>query len=250
MPESSASVCVVLPTYNEAGNLERMVGALRALAVSPAVVVVDDASPDGTGIVADRLAASDSRVHVVHRHGQRGLGGAYAAGFREALAHGCGAVATMDCDFSHDPARLPALLAGLQDADLAVGSRYVAGGRILNWSIDRRALSWSANTFVRALFRLPVHDCTSGFRAYRRALLEAIPWERIYSNGYAFLVEALVWAALIEEARVVEVPIDFHERTAGHSKLGLHEALQGLRQLPRLRLDLARRTHSARIGAR
>lgn len=218
-----------------------MLRALLALAPPVAVLVVDDDSPDGTGALARRLAAGESRLRVLCRTGERGLGGALIAGLRAARRLGFERVATLDCDFSHDPARLPALVAALDQAELVIGSRYVPGGRIRNWSADRRLLSFTANAFVRLLFRLPVRDCTSGFRAYRAGVLDRMPWERIYSSGYAFLVEVLVWAMQDAATRVVELPIEFHERAGGRSKLGAREALQGLRHLPRLRLDVARR---------
>jgi glycosyltransferase involved in cell wall biosynthesis len=234
------AACVVLPTYNEATNLERMVGALLALSPAIAVLVVDDESPDGTGELAARLASVQDRLRVLRRRSVRGLGGALTAGLKEARRLGFERVATMDCDFSHDPAALPALIASLESADLVIGSRYVRGGRIVNWTAGRRLLSLTANRFVRVLFRLPVRDCTSNFRAYRGHVLDRVPWEGIYSSGYAFLVELLVWALQAEGTRLAEVPIEFHERAGGRSKLGLREAFHGLRHLPRLRRDIGR----------
>jgi dolichol-phosphate mannosyltransferase len=233
-------VWVVLPTYNEAGNLARLVEAIAALGLGLRVVVVDDDSPDGTGAIADGLAAQHPELRVIHRRGQRGLGTAYLDGFREALAQGAEAVLTMDCDFSHDPAAIPLLLAELDGADLAIGSRYVAGGRIDGWPPHRRLISRAANRFVHTLFRLPAHDCTSGFRLYRRAVLAGIPWERVRSSGYSFLVECLVWA-VAAQARVAEVPICFRDRERGKSKLGWREAVYGARNLLRLWLGAARR---------
>ncbi len=212
--------------------------ALLNLTPAVAVMVVDDDSPDGTGEIAARLAAADDRLHVIRRTGTRGLGGALTAGLQAVRRLGFDRVATMDCDFSHDPAGLPALLRASDDAHLVVGSRYVKGGRILNWTPDRRFLSFAANAFVRLLFRLPVRDCTSGFRVYRGEVLDQVPWQRIYSSGYSFLVEVLVWALQVQGTRVVEVPIEFRERALGHSKLGIREAFQGLRHLPRLRRDV------------
>ncbi|MBI3909550.1 MAG: polyprenol monophosphomannose synthase [Armatimonadetes bacterium] len=232
------TVWVVLPTYNEAANLERMIAALLALELGVRVVIVDDDSPDGTGEIADRLAAARPEVRVIHRAGERGLGTAYLAGFRHALAAGATAVLTMDCDFSHDPAVVPNLAAALAGADLVIGSRYVPGGGIRNWPIHRRWLSRMANRFVRLLFHLPAADCTSGFRLYRRHLLEAIPWEHIRSSGYSFLVETLYWAARQPGTRIREVPICFTDRVRGKSKLGLREAVCGAGHLLRLRFSV------------
>jgi glycosyltransferase involved in cell wall biosynthesis len=229
-----------VPTYNEAGHLERLTRALLSLSPPVAVLVVDDASPDGTGALAERLAAREPRLQVLHRTGRRGLGVALTEGLRRARERGFARVATMDGDLSHDPLGLPALLEALDVADLAIGSRYVSGGRIANWSLGRRLLSLSANIFVRLLFGLPLRDCTSNFRAYRGAVLDGIPWQRIRSSGYGFIVELLVWSR-VGGARVAEVPIVFHDRAGGRSKLGLHEALQALRRLPRLRYELALR---------
>jgi glycosyltransferase involved in cell wall biosynthesis len=228
---------VILPTYNEAANLERLVGALRAVANEVDVLVVDDASPDGTGAIAERLAAADPRVHVLHRAGERGLGTAYLAGFREALARGADALLTMDCDFSHDPGAVPALVAALDGADVVIGSRYVPGGTIEGWPSHRRVISKSANWFVHALFRLRAHDCTSGFRLYRRAVVEEIPWQRVRSTGYSFLVESLFWATRPAGRRVAEVAICFRDREHGASKLGWREAVYGARNLLRLKLE-------------
>jgi glycosyltransferase involved in cell wall biosynthesis len=233
--------CVVLPTYEEATNLERLAEALLALDPPLSLLVVDDDSPDGTGEIAEALAAREPRVRVERRHGVRGLGGALKQGLRSARARGFERVAAMDADFSHDPERLPALVAALDAADLVLGSRYVPGGRVVNWSAWRRLLSAAANAFVAALFRLPVRDSTAGFRAYSGALLDALPWDRIVSTGYAFQVEVVVRALDRPGTRVVELPIEFRERARGRSKLGLAEAFVGLHQLPRLRFDADRR---------
>lgn len=206
-----------------------------------AVLAVDDASSDGTGRIAARLAAEEPRFSALHRRGPRGLGGALSEGLRAARRRGFDVVATMDGDLSHDPARLPALLDAAESAQVVIGSRYVPGGRIVNWSSRRRLLSLSANRFVRLLFSLPVRDCTSNFRVYRGHVLDAVPWDRVYSTGYAFLVELLVRALRADGARAIEVPIEFRERAGGCSKLGLREAAHGLRHLPRLRLEIARR---------
>ena len=231
------NVWVILPTYNEAANLERVVAALRAVGGALHVLVVDDASPDGTGEIADRLAAADPRFHVLHRTRERGLGTAYLAGFQEALARGADALLTMDCDFSHDPAAVPRLVAALADADVVIGSRYVSGGRIEGWPPHRRVISKSANWFVNTLFHLPAHDCTSGFRLYRREVVQQIPWERVRSTGYSFLVESLFWATRPAGRRLAEVAICFRDRERGKSKLGWREAVYGARNLLRLKLE-------------
>jgi len=235
-------IWVVLPTYNEAENLPPMLDALLSLDLALKIIVVDDASPDGTGEIAERAALGNSRIQVIRRIGERGLGTAYLAGFRLALAadDGVDAILTMDCDFSHDPAAIPALVEALDSADVVVGSRYVAGGGTRNWGFHRKILSASANRFARALFRLPVRDCTSGFRLYRREVLEAVPWQRVRSTGYAFLVETLHLAARRANARVKEAPIQFADRTRGSTKMGLREVAVGVINLLRLKADLFR----------
>jgi dolichol-phosphate mannosyltransferase len=232
------NVWVVLPTYNEAENLPLMLRALAALGLGLHVLVVDDDSPDGTGRIAEEFARDDASVHVLRRGGVRGLGTAYLAGFRHALGAGAPAVVTMDCDFSHDPESVPDLIAAGETADLVVGSRYVAGGRIENWPLRRRLLSASANAFVRRLFHMPARDCTSGFRLYRREVLESVPWPRVRSTGYAFLVETLYWAARRQDARVREVPIRFVDRVRGRGKMGPREVLSGVTNLLKLRAEL------------
>lgn len=229
---------LVLPTFNEAPNLARLVAAVRDLGRPLPMIVVDDASADGTGKIADELSRVGNDLTVVHRTGPRGFGEALTAGFKQALARGAEAVLTMDCDFSHDPAALPALLDALREAEVVIGSRYAPGGQIHDWPHYRRALSATANAFVRVLFRLPARDCTSGFRAYRRAVLEGVPWESFHSTGYSFLVELLHWICRDGRVRLVELPICFRERREGHSKMGLREIFRGAANLLRLRLSL------------
>jgi dolichol-phosphate mannosyltransferase len=229
---------VLLPTLNEAENLPRLVDALRALRPALEMVVVDDGSPDGTGEIADGLARERTDLTVVHRTGPRGFGEALTEGFRVALGRGAESVVTMDGDFSHDPQDVPRLLAALEGADLAIGSRYAPGGRLRAWPLYRRLLSAAANAFVRVLFRLPARDCTSGFRAYRRGVLEGIPWQGLHSPGYSFLVEVLYWVAQRPPLLIREVPICFTERRAGRSKMGLHEILWGAANLLKLRFQL------------
>lgn len=208
---------VVLPTYNERDNLPLVVPALLDHD-GLEVLVVDDGSPDGTGAVADGLAAASPRVHVVHRTGLRGLGRSYVDGMRRALALGATHVCQMDADLSHDPAAVPALIAATEGADVVIGSRYVPGGAVRNWPWRRRALSTFANSYVRVLTGLTPRDCTSGFRCWTRRALEHLPLDRFRSDGYAFQVE-LTWAAERAGCRIVEVPIIFVERRAGASKL-------------------------------
>jgi dolichol-phosphate mannosyltransferase len=209
---------VIVPTYNERDNLPLLVEALLRLA-GVQVLVVDDGSPDGTGEEADRLAAqSGGRMQVLHRQGPRGLGRSYIDGMRAALTTGATVICQMDADFSHDPADVPRLAAAAADADLVIGSRYVAGGQLRNWPWHRRVLSAFANRYVRAITRLPVYDTTSGFRCWRRDLLARLPLDRIASDGYAFQVET-TWHARGLGARIREVPITFVERRQGASKL-------------------------------
>ena len=232
------NICVVLPTLNEAENLPRMLEAIRALGADLQVLVVDDLSQDGTGQVAEGLAQLLGGIAVVHRTGRPGYGQALTEGFRWALDRGAQVLLTLDCDFSHDPADIPRLLAALEHADLVVGSRYTTGGAIRDWPRYRRLLSAAANGFVRTLFRLPSRDCTSGFRAYRRQVLEGIPWDRLHSPGYSFLVEVLYWASRGGGRRVAEVPICFTDRKWGKSKMGPREIVFGAANLLKLRLQL------------
>ncbi|HEY6361228.1 MAG TPA: polyprenol monophosphomannose synthase [Vicinamibacterales bacterium] len=209
---------VIIPTYNERANLPAIVAQLLEL---PAlrILVVDDGSPDGTGAVADMLAGSSAgRLSVIHRSGARGLGRSYVDGMRHAVATDATHVCQMDADLSHDPADVPRLLRASAAADLVIGSRYVPGGTLENWATHRVVLSAVANWYVRAITRLPVHDCTSGFRCWRRELLERLPLGRIRSDGYAFQVE-MAWEACRAGGRIAEEPIRFIERREGSSKM-------------------------------
>jgi dolichol-phosphate mannosyltransferase len=212
---------VVVPTYNERNNLPALLQAL--LRTSDAtILVVDDASPDGTGAEADRAAAASAgRVVVIHRTGARGFRRSYVDGMREALRLNATHVCQMDGDFSHDPADVPRLLEATRTADLAIGSRYVRGGALRDWPLHRVALSAFANHYVRLITRLPVRDCTSGFRCWRSGLLQQLPLDGIMSDSYAFQVE-MTWNAHELGARIVEVPITFIERREGESKLSGH----------------------------
>ncbi len=212
-------VCVCVPTYDEVGNLEMIVRRIRAAVPAADVLVLDDASPDGTGELADRIAASDPAVHVLHRPGKQGLGPAYLAGFRWAVERGYDAVVEIDADGSHQPEQLPALLAAAADADVVIGSRWVPGGSVHNWPLHRRVLSVGANTYARLALGIPVHDATAGFRVYRLAALATMDTEAVASQGYCFQVD-LTLRALDRGLTVVEVPVAFVEREVGTSKMG------------------------------
>ena len=212
------AVLVVVPTYDERLNLEPVVGRVRAAVPSADVLVVDDASPDGTGEIADRLAAEDPQVHVLHRVGKQGLGSAYLAGFGWGLQRGYGVLVEMDADGSHQPEQLPALLAALADADLVLGSRWVPGGSVVNWPRSRELLSRGGNTYVRVALGLGLRDATGGFRAFRRETLDKLDLDAVASQGYCFQVD-LARRAVSQGLRVVEVPIEFVEREHGVSKM-------------------------------
>jgi glycosyltransferase involved in cell wall biosynthesis len=211
-------VLVVVPTYDERPNLATVVERLRAAVPNADVLVVDDDSPDGTGAVADRLAAADPAVHVLHRARREGLGAAYVAGFGWGLSRGYDVLVEMDADGSHQPEQLPGLLAALADADLVLGSRWVAGGSVTDWPLGRRLLSRGGNTYVRLALGLGLQDATGGFRAYRRGALEAIDLAGVASHGYCFQVD-LARRVVGHGGRVVEVPISFVERVHGRSKM-------------------------------
>ena len=213
------SVVVVVPTFNERPNIEALVLGVLAQGPGYRVLVVDDGSPDGTGDLADALAAAyPGRVEVLHRTTKNGLGPAYIAGLGRALALDPDFIAQMDADFSHDPDALPRLVSAAQDADLALGSRYVAGGRVVGWPLWRRVLSRMGGTYARVVLGVPVADLTSGFKVWRPATLAGIEIDSLRSDGYGFTIEA-TWRALRCGARVVEIPIAFTDRIAGASKL-------------------------------
>ena len=224
---------VCLPTYNERENLERMLDALADKGVS--VLVIDDNSPDGTGELADRLAAGHSHVEVLHRLRKEGLGPAYLAGFRRALAEGAELVLEMDADFSHDPADVPRLVAAASDADLVLGSRYVEGGAVGNWGHIRRFVSSGGSWYARVLLGVEVRDMTCGFRCYRRAVLETLDLDAIASQGYVFQIES-TYRTLRAGFRVVEVPITFVDREHGGSKMSRSIVLEAIWKVPLLRL--------------
>ena len=230
---------VCLPTYNERENLEPMLHALGDKGVQ--VLVIDDNSPDGTGELADRLAAQLDYVEVLHRERKEGLGPAYLAGFRRALDAGAELVLEMDCDFSHDPAAVPRLIAAVDEgADLALGSRYVTGGSVGNWGFLRRFVSAGGSWYARVLLGVPVRDLTGGFKCYRRRVLETIDLDAIESKGYAFQIET-TYRTLRAGFRVVEIPIHFVDREEGGSKMSNSIVAEAIWKVPALRLAALRR---------
>ncbi|RAY14009.1 dolichol-phosphate mannosyltransferase [Actinomadura craniellae] len=218
IPGDIGRVLVIIPTYNERENVEAIVGRVRAAAPSVDVLVVDDNSPDGTGDLADALAAADDQVDVLHRTAKDGLGAAYIAGFRWAFDRGYDVMVEMDADGSHQPEELHRLLTALRDADLVIGARWIPGGEVRNWPRSREALSRGANTYARVLLGIPLHDATAGYRAYRATTLEKIGLEEVDSRGYCFQID-LALRAVRHGLRVVEVPITFVERVHGVSKM-------------------------------
>ena len=224
---------VCLPTYNERENLERMIEALADKGVS--VLVIDDNSPDGTGELADRLAAAHDHVEVLHRPRKEGLGPAYLAGFHHALEQGAELVLEMDADFSHDPADVPRLIAAASDADLVLGSRYVEGGAVGDWGPVRRLVSSGGSWYARVLLGVSVRDMTCGFRCYRRVVLETLDLDAIASQGYVFQIES-TYRTLRAGFRVVEVPITFVDRVHGGSKMSRRIVLEAIWKVPVLRL--------------
>lgn len=212
------SVLVVVPTYNERDNLPPIVRRVHGAVPGAHVLVVDDASPDGTGELADQLAAADPRIRVLHRDGKNGLGAAYLAGFGWALRHGYRTVVQMDADGSHPPESLPAMLDELTDADLVIGSRYVPGGTVVNWPKRREWLSRGGNLYSRLALRVPIRDITAGYRAFRHDVLAELELDDVDSQGYCFQID-MAWRAVQAGFRVSEVPITFTEREHGYSKM-------------------------------
>jgi dolichol-phosphate mannosyltransferase len=233
-PESGAA-WLVLPTYEEAANIEPLVAAARdSLPASAQILIVDDNSPDGTGARAEALAERHDNVSVLHRRRKEGIGPAYIAGFRRALAAGAGLVLEMDADFSHDPAYLPRLLEAAKRADVVLGSRYVAGGGVADWGPLRRVISRGGSAYARIVLGLDVQDLTGGFKCFRREVLEAIDLDSVASRGYAFQVE-MTYRAIRRGFSVVEVPIVFRDRRAGHSKMDRSIVAEAAWQVPRMR---------------
>ena len=230
---------VVLPTYNEAENLERLVTAVLPHGVG--VLVVDDNSPDGTGQIADRLADENEGVEVLHRPRKAGLGRAYVAGFEHALRSGAELILEMDADFSHDPGDLPRLVEAASRADLVLGSRYVDGGGVVDWGLARRALSRGGSLYARTVLGVPARDLTGGFKCFRREVLETIAPAGVHANGYAFQIE-LTYRAIRAGFRVAEIPIVFRERAAGSSKMTPAIAFEAVWRVAALRLQARRYT--------
>ena len=234
-PARTPDVWVILPTYNEAENLERIAGSvLEHLPASRRVLIVDDNSPDGTGEIADRLADGNESIGVLHRERKEGLGPAYLAGFRVALDGGAERIIEMDADFSHDPGYLPELIAATERADLAIGSRYVPGGGITDWGPMRRFISRGGSAYARAALGLPIKDLTGGFKCFRRIVLETINLDTIEARGYAFQVET-TYRAIKAGFRVVEVPIVFKDRLDGTSKMSKSIVVEAMWRVPAMR---------------
>jgi dolichol-phosphate mannosyltransferase len=240
-------VLVVIPTYNEADNVRVIVDRLRRSVPAADVLIADDNSPDGTGAIADELAAADPAIHVMHRPGKQGLGAAYVAGFGWAREHNYDAVVEMDADGSHAPEELPRLLDALADADVVLGSRWVRGGKVVNWPVHRLALSRGANLYTRLALGMPLKDATGGFRVYRMPVLDKIDVESVASQGYCFQVD-LSWRAYRNGFRVIEVPITFADRERGTSKMSSSVVREALVRVTvwgvRARVDSVRRMFS------
>ncbi len=240
---------LILPTYNEADNIEAFLSEVRAVLPDDGhVLIVDDNSPDGTGEIADRLAAaSGGAIEVLHRPRKEGLGPAYIAGFRRVLVAGAGLICQMDCDFSHDPNDLPRLLATAADVDLVIGSRYVPGGGVAEWGLLRRTISRGGSLYARMILGLDLHDLTGGFKCFRREALETIDLDSIAARGYSFQIET-TFRVVEAGFSVREVPISFHDRRAGTSKMSGSIVLEAAWRVPLLRLEsrrgVARGRHS------
>ncbi len=233
-----SGVWIVLPTYNEAENLGPIATAILAVLPSATLLVVDDGSPDGTGHIADQMAASDSRVQVRHRAAKQGLGRAYLDGFGVAIAGRAAVVVQMDADWSHDPKTLPDLIAPVTGdiADLVIGSRYARGGRVVDWGLGRRLISRGGSTFARMVLGLDPHDLTGGFKAWRGSTLEAIPFAGVHAGGYVFQVE-MTFRASRRQARIREVPITFRDRRVGQSKMSRRIVIEALVVVVQLRAE-------------
>jgi dolichol-phosphate mannosyltransferase len=243
----SPSTYIIVPTFNEAENIGDLVSRIMNLPLKSHTIIVDDSSPDGTGQLAEGLRQAFDRVHVIHRTDKLGLGSAYIAGFKYALASGADRIVTMDADFSHDPSYIPALLDLAGTHDVTIGSRYVPGGGVKNWGARRRFLSWGANWLARTILSLQAHDCTAGFRCYRREVLLNIGLDQIFSNGYSFLLEMIYKCQRLNYS-VGEIPITFANRERGASKISQQEIYKAMYTV--LRLGFGRlvfwRTHLQR----
>jgi dolichol-phosphate mannosyltransferase len=226
---------IIIPTYKEKENIERLVRTLFDLGQEIEILIVDDNSPDGTGDIADRLAAQDDRVHVLHRPGKLGLGSAYIQGFKFALDHGYDLIFEMDADFSHDPSYIPHFLEKIKECDVVLGSRYVQGVNVINWPMSRLLLSYFANFYTRIITGLPVKDATGGFKCYRRSALQAIDLDNVKSDGYSFQIE-MTFKCWKKGFRISEMPIIFYERQRGHSKMSKKIVREAVVMVWRLRL--------------
>jgi dolichol-phosphate mannosyltransferase len=241
MTLESPTAWVCVPTYNERENVEALVTAVRQAmhegGIDGHVLVIDDGSPDGTGQIADAMAARDDRVHVLHRTAKEGIGPAYRAGFRHAMAEGADLILEMDCDFSHNPRDVPRLIGAARTADVVLGSRYARGGGVAEWGMLRRAISRGGCLYAQAWIGTSVKDLTGGFKCFRREVLEAIPLDEVSGAGYVFQVE-MTYRALLQGFSVVEVPITFTDRTKGQSKMSRGIVVEAAVLVPRLRRRL------------
>jgi len=240
---------IIIPTYNEIENLETMVSAIQALDDAFDILIVDDNSPDGTGEIADRLAETQPDIHVLHRPGKMGLGTAYVQGFRWAVERGYDYAFEMDCDFSHHPRYLPTFLTEIASADLVIGSRYIPGGDTPDWGILRKLISRGGNTFARFMLRLKTHDCTGGFRCYRRDMLQQVPWDEIQLQGYGFQVGSVFYVENLG-GRVAEFPIVFQDRRVGKSKMSYKIILEAFVYVTRVALSGKRKEIRAKARNR
>jgi dolichol-phosphate mannosyltransferase len=238
MTAADLSIWVVVPTYDEADNVRPVTAAILEALPYATILVVDDGSPDGTGQIADELAASDPRIRVRHRTAKQGLGRAYLDGFRVALDGGAGIVVQMDADLSHDPAALPSLVEPIRTdaADLVIGSRYTRGGGVVDWGLGRRLISRMGSVFARIVLGLLPHDLTGGFKAWRAATLAAVPFDGVHAGGYVFQIE-MTFRASRAGARLVEVPITFRDRRVGQSKMSRRIVVEALVVVVQLRLE-------------
>ncbi len=232
---------IIIPTYNEYENLPPLLEMVFSYAPDTDILVVDDNSPDGTGDLAEKLREKDPRIHVLHRAGKLGLGTAYVAGFKYAIEHSYDAAFEMDADFSHDPRYLPNFLTEIEHADLVIGSRYIRGGATPNWSLSRRLISGCGNIFARVMLGIPVHDCTAGYRCYRREVLERIDLDSVQSQGYAFQVE-LAYRVMKQGFKIVETPIVFMDRRVGKSKMSRAIVLEAFTFVLRTRFGLTKKS--------
>jgi dolichol-phosphate mannosyltransferase len=247
MAAEAPSVWLIVPTYNEAPNIEPLIGAVRkVLPASRRILLVDDSSPDGTGQIADRLAAEHEDVEVLHRRRKEGLGPACLAGFRQALEQGAELVLQMDADFSHDPAYVPRLIDASRNADLVLGSRYVSGGGVTEWGPTRRLISRGGSAYARTVLGVRIRDLTGGFKCWRREALEAVDLDSVDSRGYAFQIE-MTYRAIRAGFRVVEVPIVFRERRVGASKMTGLIVAEAIWRVPTLRF-VGRGSDSSNVG--